>query len=65
MEKEKDWKFAQASRLEIGRHKEKANRDAWFQERADKYEEWKQAEWAAAQEWDAWWWSEAAAWGAA
>ena len=63
MQKEKDWKFAQASRLEIGRHKEKANRDAWFQERADKYEEWKQAEWAAAQEWDAWWWSEAA-WGA-
>ena len=39
MEKEKDWKFAQASRMEIGRHKEKAERDAWFQERADKYDE--------------------------
>ena len=63
MEKEKDWRFEQASRLEIRRHKEKEKREGWFQQQADKYEEYKQAEWAAAKEWEEWWWSEAA-WGA-
>ena len=62
MEKEKEWRFEQASRLEIRRHKEKENREAWFQKQEEKYEEWKQAEWAAAKQWDTWWWSEAA-WG--
>ena len=64
MEKEKkEWRFEQASRLEIRRHKEKEKRDSWFQQQAERYEEYKQAEWAAAKEWEEWWWSEAA-WGA-
>ena len=52
MSKEKDWKFPQASRLEIQRHEEKDKRQAWFDEQATKFEELQQAEWAAAKELD-------------
>ena len=57
MFREKDWKFPQASRLEIQRHEERQARQAWFDELAAKWEELQQQEWDEAQEWGSWWWS--------
>ena len=63
--REKDWKFEQASRLEIWRHEEREIRLTWFDKQAARWKEKEQREWAAAEQWGSWWWSrDDPSWGA-
>ena len=60
--KEEDWKFAQASRLELQRHNEREARQAWFDAQAAAWQEQQQQEWAAGENWGSWWQSPEGQW---
>ena len=56
MFKEKDWKFAQAGRLEVSRHAERGERDTWFDsKRARAAGVLRQQDAAAWSSWGSWW----------
>ena len=54
----KDWKFAQASRLEVLRHNEREVRQHWFDKhhKTHQQQQQQQQEWAESWKWGSWWW---------